>query len=108
MAPMAAPAAAPAAEAPRSVAPRPAHTPGVTKDEFALFCWLRLYPDVCMSRRPTDGIRCNGSTTIGSMLVQTLQSQGMAVEWYKQLPGPPSDTAKPNERAAAFIKRVDP
>ena len=42
------------------------------------------------------------------MLVQTLQSQGMAVEWYKQLPGPPSDTAKPNERAAAFIKRVDP
>ena len=28
------------------------------------------------------------------------------VPWYKQLPQPASDTSKPNERAAAFIKKV--
>ena len=44
-----------------------------------MLCWLRLHSDVAK----TYGIyRCNGKTTLGSMLLQTLQAQGMAVDWY--------------------------
>ena len=48
MAPMAAPAAAPAAEAPRSVAPRRrrTHTGRHQRRVRAVFCWLRLHPQV--------------------------------------------------------------
>jgi hypothetical protein len=88
--------------APKSLAPRPDHTPGVTRSEFAFFCWLRKNPDVAASY----GIKsCNGKTTIGSMLLQACQGQGAAVEWYERPPQIPDD-APPNDRAAAWIKRV--
>ena len=59
------------------------HRPGVTPSEFALFCWLRLHP----KEAATYGIEdCDGKTTIGSMLVQTLHSQGMDVKWHLQVP----------------------
>ena len=55
----------------------------VTHVEYALFCFLRLHPDTAK----TYGIdRCDGNTTIGSMLMQTLEAQGMKAEWYAQLP----------------------
>ena len=53
------------------------HRPSVTPSEFALFCWLRLHP----KEAETYGIeKCDGETTIGSMLLQTLRSQGMDVD----------------------------
>ena len=87
---------------PNSAAPKSDHAPGVTHNEFALFCWLRINPQVAA----TYGIECNGKTTIGSMLCQTLKSQGCVVEWYERLPHATPDDAKPNARAAAWIKKV--
>ena len=59
------------------------HRPGVTAAEFSLFCWLRCNEKVAESY----GIKnCNGETTIGSMLLQSLRSQGMDVDWYERLP----------------------
>ena len=83
------------------------HTPTVSPAEFALFCWLRLHP----KEAATYGIEdCDGNTTIGSMLFQTLHSQGMDVKWHAQVP---NGSAEANERgrssnaaAAAFIKSV--
>ena len=40
------------------------------------------------------------------MLLQTLNSQGCVVEWYERLPEPIPADAKPNNRAAAWIKKV--
>ena len=55
------------------------HRPCITREENALFCYLRLHPDVSN----TYGIKsCTGKTTIGSMLVQTLHAQGLNVDWY--------------------------
>ena len=85
-----------------SMAPAPDHRVSITSNEFALFCWLRLNPSVAS----TYGIECNGKTTIGSMLCQTLKSQGCDVDWYERQPTEPSADTKPNERAAAWIKKV--
>jgi hypothetical protein len=87
---------------PPSAAPKADHTPGVTRNEFSFFCWLRLHPEVAA----TYGITCNGKTTIGSMLCQTLNAQGCVVEWYERLPEAIPADAKPNERAAAWVKKV--
>ena len=79
----------------------PDKRPAVTLQEYALFCWLRLHQDVAK----TYGIKeCNGNTSIGSMLFQTLNAQGMHVDWYERLDAEPDGTA--NEKAAAYIKRV--
>ena len=80
------------------------HTPTVSPAEFALFCWLRLHP----KEAATYGIEvCDGKTTIGSMLVQTLRSQGMDVKWHLQVPnGVINDESTSNEKGAAFIKSV--
>jgi hypothetical protein len=80
------------------------HRPGVTNSEFALFSWLRLHP----KEAATYGIEvCDGKTTIGSMLVQTLHSQGMDVKWHLQVPnGVINDESTSNEKGAAFIKSV--
>ena len=80
-----------------------AHAPGVTKSEFALFCYLRTHADVAA----TYGItQCHGKTTIGSMLVQTLWAQGMHVEWYERLPNGVDADGTGNEGGAAWIKKV--
>ena len=61
------------------------HRPGVTNSEFALFSWLRLHP----KEAATYGIEvCDGKTTIGSMLVQTLRSHCVrqtAFSWRKNM-----------------------
>ena len=60
--------------APKSKAPQADHRVGITREENALMCWLRLHPAVAK----TFGIeKCHGKTTIGSMLSQTLEAQGM-------------------------------
>ena len=79
------------------------HSCGVTREQFSFFCWLRLHPEVAKTYGITD---CDGLTTIGSMLLQTLRSQGAAVDWYERLPEEPPADAKPNQRAAAWIKKV--
>ena len=87
-----------------SKAPKPAHSVGCTREQFALMCWLRMHPAVAA----TYGIKaCNGATTMGSMLLQTLWAQGMDVTWHERLPkGTPAADAKPNEKGAAWIKAV--
>ena len=81
-----------------------AHRPGVTATEFALFCWLRRNPDVAASYGITQ---CNGETTIGSLLLQTLKAQGMDVDWFAQVPsGAVTEDSTSNEKAASFIKKV--
>ena len=66
-----------------SKATQPDTRPGCTFDEFAVFCYLRLNPDIAK----TYGIKeCGGNTTIGSMLMQALEALGMQVNWHKQLP----------------------
>lgn len=82
------------------------HRVCATAEEFALLCWLRLHPDVAR----TYGIyKCNGMTTLGSMLLQTLQAQGMAVDWYSQLPNDAPGEGLPfacNAAGAQYIKKV--
>jgi hypothetical protein len=80
------------------------HRPSITPSEFALFCWLRRNPKVAA----TYGIeKCDGETTIGSMLLQTLDSQGMDVKWHLQVPnGAITDESTSNEKGAALIKSV--
>ena len=82
----------------------PDHRVGMTKEDFALFCWLRQHPDVAA----TYGIKsCNGMTLVGSMLRQTLEAQGMAVEWHLQLPNDATgDAATGNTAGAQFIKKI--
>ena len=82
----------------------PAHRVAMTDEEYSLLCKLRVNPGVAK----TYGIKaCNGLTTVGSMLLQTLQAQGLAVDWYTQLPSSAGEAAsKSNERWAAFIKRL--
>ena len=48
----------------------------------------------------------NGKTTVDSMLLQTLQAQGMAVDWYTQVPNGAPKAKGTNEAAAAFIRTV--
>ena len=77
----------------------------ITDDEFALLCWLRENPDVAA----TYGIKdCNGKTTIGAMLAQTLDAQGMKVLWHKQLPNdaPGHDARGTNASGAQYIQKV--
>ena len=92
--------------APKSKVAHPAHASALTHAEFALMCYLRLHPAVAK----TYGItKCNGMTTIGSMLVQTLEAQGMGVEWHERLPkGVSADEGTPNERGAKWIKKAKP
>ena len=80
------------------------HRVGMTDEDFALFCWLRQHPDVAA----TYGIKkCNGSTLVGSMLRQTLEAQGMAVEWHLQLPNSaPANDATGNAAGAQYIKKI--
>ena len=73
--------------------------PQITWTENCLFCWLRLHPKIA----ETYGIKkCDGNTTIGSMLLQMLEAQGADVKWYERLAPEPTGTA--NEIAAAYIK----
>ena len=73
--------------------------PGISKSENAVWCWLRLHPEVAK----TYGIKaCCEDTRIGSMLLQTLEAQGMDVQWYERLPnGVNADEGTPNERGAS-------
>jgi hypothetical protein len=73
-------------------------------DEYAVVCYLRLHPAVAK----TYGIAsCSGKTTVGSMLLQTLESQGMGVELYKQLPnGVPADDYTKNQHGSKWIKDI--
>ena len=80
---------------------QPAHKPAVTAAEYALFCWLRLHPDIAATYHIKD---CHGATSIGSMLFQLLWALGMDVQWYDRMDHKPTGTA--NEKAAAWIKFV--
>ena len=92
------------------------HSPGVTAEEYAVFCWLRLHPDVaatygiktckhgcagCGGRAKCQGV--NGKTTIGWMLMQLLEAQGADVSWYARVPAH-THAKGGNEAAAAMIK----
>ena len=96
-----------------------AHVAGLTATEYALLCYLRLHPDVaatygittckqdcsgCQRRKTCAGV--SQKTTIGWMLMQTLEAQGMKVEWYDQLPFGVSADGKGNEAGAVWIKSV--
>ena len=98
---------------------KPAHSAGLTAKEYALFCYLRLHPDVaatygittckqdcsgCQRRKTCAGV--SQKTTIGWMLMQTLEAQGMNVSWYDRLPNGVSADGKGNEAGAAWIKSV--
>lgn len=99
-----APAMSAPAAAPKSKAAAPDKRSHVSLHEYALFCYLRLHPEVAK----TYGIKiCTGKTTIGSMLLQTLQAQGMHVEWHQRLPVVAAPPAKgSNEEGASYIKKA--
>ena len=80
------------------------HRPCITREENALFCYLRLHPDVSN----TYGIKsCTGKTTIGSMLVQTLHAQGLNIDWYSSQQQPQTAAAKgTNAAGASWVKQV--
>jgi hypothetical protein len=82
----------------------PAHRPAVTTWEYAVFCYLRLHPEVA----ETYGINeVDGATSLGSMLLQTLQAQGMSVAFHDDLPDDAiPDDASANVKAAAYIDTV--
>ena len=70
-------------------------------DEYALLCWLRLHPDVAK----TYGIkRCDGSTSLGSMMLQLLEAMGMDVKWHDEYNPPAKGVA--NVKWASYIKSV--
>jgi hypothetical protein len=88
-----------------SKADAPDHRVACSDQEYSLAAYLRLNPSVAA----TYGIKkCHGLTRIGSMLTQTLQAQGMDIDWYKQLPlgAPAADAPGINAHAASFIKKV--
>ena len=97
------PATGAAAAAPAAVR-APVVRPSLQPAENALVCYLRLHPSLAA----TYGIRsCDGNTSIGSMLMQSLESQGMNVAWYERLPADvPAANATMNQKAAAWIKSV--
>jgi hypothetical protein len=69
----------PEAAAVRAVAQSSVSRPSITAAETAVVCYLREHKDVAK----TYGIKkVDGNTSVGSMLVQTLEEQGMGVEWY--------------------------
>lgn len=62
-------------------------------------CFLRLHPSVAKSY----GIKkCNGSTSIGSMLLQTLEAQGANITW--RTTAPEVEGTK-NAKFAAYIEK---
>ena len=98
---------------------KPPHTACLTLQEHALFCYLKLHPDVaatysitkcsldcmgCQKRKACAGV--NGKTSIGCMLMQTLEAQGMHIAWHEQLPNDALGK-RGNESGAAYIKKVD-
>jgi hypothetical protein len=86
-----------------SLAPAADHRQSVSDEEFALQAWLKLHP----ARAKTYGIHdINGKTRIGSMLRQTLASQGMKEEWYLQVPAGTGGNVGTNEHAARFVKNL--
>ncbi len=73
--------------------------------ENSIVCYLRLHPEVA----ETYGITVGGDTSAGSMLLQTLEAQGMDVTWYERLPNNSvvhDNESVANQRAAGYIKTV--
>ena len=54
----------------------------ITAEAQAIVCYLRLHPSVAK----TYGIKVDGNTSVGSMLMQTLCAQGAGVDWHNLLP----------------------
>ena len=78
------------------------HRPIITPTENAVMCFLRLNPKVAKSY----GIDVDGNTSPGSMLLQTLESQGMDVQWFDRMPAADPKGLTANQKAAAFIKSI--
>ena len=80
--------------------------PSLQPAENSVVCYLREHKEIAKSYGITS---CDGNTSVGSMLLQTLQSQGMDVEWYERLPNDSvvnDEKAVANVRAAGYIKKV--
>ncbi len=83
--------------------PTPDHRTAVSHEEYALFCWLRLHPDLAS----TYGItQCDKQESIGSMLYQVLRTAGMNVEWYKQLPNGADAAARASKDKALWLNAM--
>jgi hypothetical protein len=93
----------PEAAAVRAVAQSSVSRPSITAAETAVVCYLREHKDVAK----TYGIKkVDGNTSVGSMLVQTLEEQGMGVEWYERLPNDaPKEPA--TKKWASYIKNAN-
>ena len=91
--------------APAWLVAAPDHRSAITATEYAVFCKLRLSPTIAESY----GIeQCDGKTTIGSMLMQTLEKQGMKATWHERLPNGADQYSKSsNEHGARYIKSLD-
>ena len=92
------------ADAPEPVKKRSETRATITPECNAIVCYLRLNPKVAKTYGMT---KLDRNTSVGSMLMQTLQAQGMAVNWYDRLPNGALDEGKTaNDKAAAYIKRI--
>jgi hypothetical protein len=75
----------------------------ITAEAQATVCYLRLHPSVAK----TYGIKVDGNTSVGSMLMQTLCAQGAGVDWHDRLPdGAHGKDKNANQKWSAFIKRI--
>ena len=76
----------------------------ITAEANAIVCYLRLHPSVAK----TYGIiKVDGNTSVGSMLMQTLWSQGAGVDWHERLPdGAHGKDKNANQKWSAYIKRI--
>ena len=92
------------ADAPQPVKKRSGSRAIITPECNAIVCYLRLNPKVAK----TYGITAlDRNTSVGSMLMQTLQAQGAKVDWYDRLPnGELEESKTANDKAAAYIKRI--
>ena len=75
----------------------------ITAEAQATVCYLRLHPSVAK----TYGIKVDGNTSVGSMLMQTLCAQGAGVDWHDRLPdGAHGKDKNANQKWSAYIKRI--
>ena len=94
--PSAAPSAAPAAAPPKTKLSAD-HLVGISNNEYAWLCYLRLTQNHAVAA--SYGITMlNKQTSIGSMLLQTLGTQGVEATLYQRLPNGGLENAKTPKR----------
>lgn len=77
------------------------HSATLSEEQNAVVCFLRENHSIAKSY----GIKSiDGHTSVGSMLMQTLEAQGCGISWYERHDVPAGATA--NQKGAAWIRSM--